>query len=243
MWCQLAVTTLLSLFTQIWPHSYSWGNVKHAVYGWKRCKGIPLYPFAYIWKEKDGAERKESVPEKIKSSQRRKYEKGWMGGENKLLQKEEWKWIGGGENGKVRRHGDNMSNRWPHVKEWPVFRQAFRQYLFCFPKAEVPESVQCGPRCLQCASSSSCALGTGWVLLHPTIPVALQESQASDAGSSWLEKSQAALGHGCLPLPQLFTASCLSHFASCHKSAPDTCAWHSQHLTPCLGSPASSCCH
>lgn len=72
-----------------------------------------------------------------------------MGGGNKLLQKGMKKWIGRDENGKVRRYGDNMSSRWSHAKQWPVFKQLF------FPKVEMPKSVQQGPTCLQCISSGS----------------------------------------------------------------------------------------
>lgn len=43
----------------------------------------------------------------------------------------------------------------------------FRQ--LCFPKVEVPESTQQGSTCLWCASSSSHALGTCWMLPLPTI--------------------------------------------------------------------------
>lgn len=125
-----------------------------------------------------------------------------------------------------------------HVKEWPVFRQ-----LFCFPKAEGTESAQRGPSCLQCASSSSHALGTGWMLLHPTISSRTLVKPGLGCRIFLPGKSHAALGHGCLPSRQLFTASCLSHFASCHQFAPDACTRRTRHLTPCLGSPGSSCCH
>lgn len=160
----------------------------------EEMQGNTFIPFAYIWKEKDGTEKKESDSEKIKSSQKRKYKKRWMGGGNKLLQKGMKEWIGRDKNGKVRRYGDNMSNRWSHAKEWPVFKQPF------FPKVEMPKSVQHGPTCPQCVSSGSHALGTGWMLLHPTISSHALVNPGPGCGIFLAGKSHTALGHGCFPL-------------------------------------------
>lgn len=84
---------------------------------------------------------------------------------------------------------------------------------------------------------------TGWMLLHPTISSHALVKPGPGCGIILAGKSHTALGHGCFPLRQLFTASCLSHFASYHQFALDTCTSRTQHLTPCLGSPGSSCCH
>lgn len=133
-----------------------------------------------------------------------------MGGGNKLLQNEERKWIGRNENRKVRRCGESTSNR------WPVFGQ-----LFCFPKAEVPESTQRWPPHPQHASSGHHALGTGWTPLHPTISSDVQQSQALGTGSFSMEKAAlplvTAVCRGDSSSRQLSVTSCLSHFASCHQ--------------------------
>lgn len=79
-----------------------------------------------------------------------------------------------------------------------------------------------------------------WMLQHLTISSHAPVKPGPGCRIFLAGKSHTAFSQGCLPLQWLFTASCLSHFASCHQ-----CAWRTWHLTPCTGSPGScsSCRH
>lgn len=81
------------------------------------------------------------------------------------------------------------------------------------------------------------------MLQHPTISSHALVKPGLGCRTFFAGKSHTVLRHGCLPLQRLFSASFLSHFASCHQFAPDTCISHTWHLAPCFGSPGSSCCH
>lgn len=135
--------------------------------------------FAYIWKEKDG--KTINWLGEIKSSQKRRCEKEWMGRGNKLLQKEEGKeWIERDESGKARGYGDRTSKRWWHAKDCPVFRQ-----LLCLPRSggaiRYPKEPTTHP---QCALSGSHAPE---LVRCRCTPHKLYPSQALDAGSFCME--------------------------------------------------------